>query len=77
MRAEDPYNIQRVPTMATPGRKGSDMGGLRSGSLGILPGLNRPIPVGKPSMFEYGNHPGSQTNDSALVQLKIKRGTRL
>ena len=28
-------------------------------------------------MFEYGNHPGSQSNDSALLQLKIKRGTRL
>ena len=44
MRQEDPYNIQRVQHMATPGRKGSDVGGLRSGSLGILPGLNRPIP---------------------------------
>ena len=44
MRAEDPYNIQKVRHMATPGRKGSEVGGLRSGSLGILPGLNRPIP---------------------------------
>ena len=44
MRGEDPYNIQRVHQMATPGRKGSEVGGLRSGSLGILPGLNRPIP---------------------------------
>ena len=74
VRAEDPYNIQqRVQEMSTPGRK---QGGLRSGSLGILPGLNRPIPTGKPSLFEYGNNPGSQSNDSALVQLKIKRGVR-
>lgn len=67
MRAEDPYNLQKVKHMATPGDKGSEMGVLRSGSLGILPGLNRPLPHGKPSMFEYGNMPGSQSNDSSLL----------
>ena len=77
MRAEDPYNLQKVKHMATPGDKGSEMGVLRSGSLGILPGLNRPLPHGKPSMFEYGNMPGSQSNDSSLLQLKMKKGNRL
>ena len=30
---------------------------VRSGSVGILPGIYRPLPVGKLSLAEYGNNP--------------------
>ena len=45
-------------------------------SLGILPGLNRPIPVGLPSLAEYGSNPSTHYTDSNLIQLKMKRAYR-
>jgi len=49
----------------------------RSSSIGILPGLNRPIPQGLPSLAEYGSNPSAMATDSLLIQLKMKKTNRL
>lgn len=49
----------------------------KSNSLGVLPGLNRPIPKGLPSLAEYGNNPAAMLTDSTIIQNKEKRANRL